>query len=62
MMVNERVTSAAAPYVLSPAWDAVMLHVPAATKVTVDPDTVHTDVVKEAYETVSELDALADST
>ncbi len=33
---------------------------PAATKDTVDPDTVHTEVVEEAYETESELDAEAD--
>ena len=60
LMPNDRVTSAAAAYVLSPDWEAVILHVPAATKVTVDPDTVHTDVVEEAYETESELDAEAD--
>ena len=33
---------------------------PAATKLTVDPLTVHTDVVEEAYETERELDAEAD--
>jgi hypothetical protein len=38
----------------------VRLHVPAATKDTVDPLTVHTDVVEDAYETASELDAEAD--
>ena len=59
-MVNDRVTLVAAAYVLSPDCDAVILHVPAATKDTVDPDTVHTDVVEEAYETESELDAEAD--
>ena len=59
-MVNDRVTLVAAAYVLSPDWDAVILHVPAATKLTVDPDTVHTEVVEEAYETESELDAEAD--
>ena len=37
-----------------------MLHVPAATKLTVDPLTVHTDVVEDAYETERELDAEAD--
>ena len=36
------------------------MHVPAATKLTVDPDTVHTEVVEDAYETESELDAEAD--
>ncbi len=42
------VTGAAAEYVLLPACDAVMLHSPAAAKVTVLPDAVHTPVVLEA--------------
>ena len=37
-----------------------MVQVPAATKLTVDPLTVHTDVVEDAYETERELDAEAD--
>ena len=36
-----------------------MLHGPAATKDTVEPDTVHTDGVEEEYDTESELDAVA---
>ena len=46
---------------LSPACDAVMVQVPADTYVTSAPDTVHTPVVLEAYETVSPEEATADS-
>ena len=45
----------------SPAWLAVMLHVPADTSVSVEPFTVHTGKVVEAKLTVREEVAVADS-
>ena len=44
----------------SPACDAVIEHVPAATIVTVEPLTVQTGVVVEANDTVKPLSELAD--
>src|SRR3954463_2623855 len=42
---NELVTSAAGAYVASPVCEAVIVHVPAATSVTAEPETVQTEGV-----------------
>src|SRR4051794_6898670 len=42
---NELVTSAAGAYVASPVCEAVIVHVPAATRVTAEPETVQTEGV-----------------
>lgn len=52
-------TSVAAVNSVLPAWLAVMVHVPVLTTVTVVPDTVHTPVVVDAYETARLDDAVA---
>ena len=48
-------------HVASPPWFAVMVHMPAATRVTVDPDTVQTAVVVEANVTGSPEVAVAET-
>ena len=42
------------------AWDAVIVHVPGDTYVTSAPDTVHTPVVLDEYDTGKFDDAVAD--
>ena len=56
---NDRLTSGATWWA-SRAWWAVIVHVPAATVVTVEPATVHTDGVSELNDTASPDDAFAD--
>jgi hypothetical protein len=53
-------TGVAAETLAVPACVAVIVHVPSETKVTVVPDTVHTPVVLDAYDTVkpTEVDPL----
>jgi hypothetical protein len=55
------VTWGAAPYVALPDWSAAIVHVPAATIVTVFPETVQTAVVSELKVTVSPELAVADT-
>src|SRR5215831_15568870 len=50
---KERVTSAACAYSALPPCEAVTVHVPSATVVTVRPDTVHTPGVLEVNDTGS---------
>jgi hypothetical protein len=52
-------TGVAAAYVALPACEAVTVHVPVATSVTLVPETVQTAVVELAKPTASPLDALA---
>jgi hypothetical protein len=60
--VNDLETVVAALKSLLPACVALMVQVPAATRVTVVPDTVHTlGVELELKETLSELEALAET-
>ena len=47
-IVNDRATSGAAAYWVSPAWLATRVQVPLRTIVTFMPDTVHTSVVDDA--------------
>jgi hypothetical protein len=42
-----------------PAWEALIVQVPAATRVTVEPDTVHTAVVADAKVTAKPEEAVA---
>jgi hypothetical protein len=56
-----RVTFAAAAYVPLPACEAVIEHVPSATSVTDDPETVQTEPLFEANATARPLDAPAES-
>ena len=49
----------AAFQLVSPAWLALMVQVPTATKVTVVPDTVQTPVVADVKVTVSPEEAVA---
>jgi hypothetical protein len=58
---NERVTSTAAVCDVSPACDATTVHVPTATSVTVEPETVQTPVVELAKLTDRPLEAVASS-
>ncbi len=58
LIVKLRVTSVAAEYVESPAWLAVVEQVPVVTNVITKPDTVQTEVVVEANETVKPDDAV----
>ncbi len=58
---NERATSRAAAKTALPPCEAVITHAPAATVVTVEPDTVHTSGVPEANDTASPDDAGADN-
>jgi hypothetical protein len=48
---NDCVTGEAALILALPAWFAAMIQVPTPTKVTVEPDTVHTEPVVELYVT-----------
>ena len=57
---NDRLTSGAAAYRALPPCEAVIVHGPAATVVTTEPATVHTDDVSELNDTVSPDDADAD--
>ena len=60
--VNDLETVVAALKSLLPAWVALMVQVPAATRVTVVPDTVHIPGVElELKETLSELEAVAET-
>jgi hypothetical protein len=56
---KDRVTSTAAAYVTSPACEATIVQVPTATSVTLEPETVQTDVVELAKLTGRPLEALA---
>jgi len=58
---NERATSRAAAKTALPPCEAVITHAPAATVVTVEPDTVHTSGVPEANDTTSPGAADADN-
>ena len=58
--VNDWVTDDAALYVLLPPWDAVMVHVPAARRVAVEPLTVQIPVVLLEKLTARPDDALAE--
>ena len=59
--MNERGNCAAAFQSLtSPDWSAFIVHVPADTSVTVDPDTVQTGWVEEEKATASPLVAVAE--
>src|SRR6266496_1231256 len=57
---NERATSRAAAKIALPPCEPVITHAPAATVVTMDPDTVHTSGVSEANDTTSPGAADAD--
>ena len=50
--MNVRTTSVAAKKLLSPACDAVIVHVPGPTRLTPPPDTEHTDVSPDVNVTV----------
>ena len=50
-------TDVAAEYLSSPAWAAVNVHEPEDTSVSVEPDTVHTEVVPDVTVGVSPDDA-----
>jgi hypothetical protein len=60
LIVKERDSCVAAAYVVFPAWSAVNVQVPAATIVTVVPETVQTEVVVDAKVTVREELAVAE--
>jgi hypothetical protein len=51
--VNDRVTLVAGTKDVSPAWSAFIVHVPAATIVTANPETVQTEVVAEESATTN---------
>lgn len=51
--VNDRVTLVAGTKDVSPAWSAFIVHVPAATRVTVNPETVQIEVVEEESATTN---------
>ncbi len=59
--VNERTTSVAGPMFPFPACEAVMVHVPAETMWTVEPDTVQMPVVEEANVTVNPESLVAET-
>jgi hypothetical protein len=59
--MNDRRTGTAGENTAFPAWDASTVHSPAATEVTVAPDTVHTAGETELNDTASPDDADADT-
>jgi hypothetical protein len=61
LTVNDCVTSVAGWYLVLPPCDARIVHLPAATVLTVEPDTVHTRGVSELNNTRCRDDADADT-
>ena len=60
-IVNDCCTRGAASWVASPGWSALTVHVPAATKLTVGPETVQIPALDAAAEKTTARPEVADA-